>query len=176
MAVPHPRRTVPRHAPQLALPARPFRPGAGMARPALPGDERPAPLRFRYALDLFNHGFWWEAHEVWEGLWRAHARGTPERTALQGLIMLAGALLKAWTGPPAGRARLCARALQRLDAAAGSTAALYGLPLRDAAQAARAWCAAPPPAAADHAAVHAGQPVLRLADAAAGDAPDTAGP
>src|SRR5207249_5173379 len=40
-------------------------------------------------LDLFNHGFYWEAHEVWEGLW--HACGRAGRTAdfPQGLIKLA---------------------------------------------------------------------------------------
>mgnify|MGYP001399614021 CR=1 FL=1 len=25
--------------------------------------------RIYYGVDLFNYGYWWEAHEAWEGLW-----------------------------------------------------------------------------------------------------------
>ena len=25
---------------------------------------------FLWGLDLFNHGYYWEAHEAWEGLWQ----------------------------------------------------------------------------------------------------------
>ncbi|MET2831203.1 DUF309 domain-containing protein [Mesorhizobium shangrilense] len=26
---------------------------------------------FRWGSDLFNHGYYWEAHEAWEPLWHA---------------------------------------------------------------------------------------------------------
>ncbi|TGQ49534.1 DUF309 domain-containing protein, partial [Mesorhizobium sp. M1C.F.Ca.ET.210.01.1.1] len=26
---------------------------------------------FRWGIDLFNHGYYWEAHEAWEPLWHA---------------------------------------------------------------------------------------------------------
>jgi uncharacterized protein len=25
---------------------------------------------FGWGLDVFNHGYYWEAHEAWEGLWQ----------------------------------------------------------------------------------------------------------
>ncbi|MER9007639.1 DUF309 domain-containing protein [Mesorhizobium sp. M0862] len=25
---------------------------------------------FRWGIDLFNHGYYWEAHEAWEPLWQ----------------------------------------------------------------------------------------------------------
>lgn len=42
-----------------------------------------------WGIELFNHGYYWEAHEAWEGLWRKAARETAERNLLQGLILLA---------------------------------------------------------------------------------------
>ncbi|WP_245409773.1 DUF309 domain-containing protein [Pararhizobium haloflavum] len=45
---------------------------------------------------LYNAGFGWEAHEVWEPVWM-HARShSAERYMVQGLIQLANARLK-WT-------------------------------------------------------------------------------
>ena len=41
-----------------------------------------------HAVDLFNHGYWWEAHEVWEELWRGFERGDATARILQGLIQL----------------------------------------------------------------------------------------
>lgn len=53
---------------------------------------------FRHGIDLFNHGFPWEAHEVWEPLWFAAPRDRPERSMLQGLIHAAAAAVKAKAG------------------------------------------------------------------------------
>ena len=44
-----------------------------------------------YGIDLFNHGFYWEAHEAWEGLWIACARRGPTATYLQAFITAAAA-------------------------------------------------------------------------------------
>lgn len=94
------------------LPATAYLPGVSPRgdRPAVPPD-RSVPDRsmidaaslatsdeLRYGVDLFNHGFPWEAHEVWEPLWFATPREHPERALLQGLIHAAAAAVKARTG------------------------------------------------------------------------------
>ncbi len=55
-----------------------------------------------YALDLFNAGFYWEAHEAWEGFWHPLGRATPAARFVQGLIHLAAACVKIREGKPAG--------------------------------------------------------------------------
>ncbi len=61
-----------------------------------------------YARDLFDHRFYWEAHEVWEALWKQTSPG-PERERLQGLIQAAAFLLKRHMGHPAPRLLKAAR-------------------------------------------------------------------
>lgn len=51
-------------------------------------------VHYRYAVDLFNYRYWWEAHEVLEGLWVVAKRETPTGVFLQGLIQVSAALLK----------------------------------------------------------------------------------
>jgi hypothetical protein len=72
---------------------------------------RPAPLdpgrwqdsrAYLRAIDLFNHGYYWEAHEVWEGLWHACGRSGQAATLLKGLIRLAAAGVKVRQGRPEG--------------------------------------------------------------------------
>jgi Domain of unknown function (DUF309) len=43
---------------------------------------------FLWGLDLFNHGYYWEAHEAWEGLWQVADRDGMLRTLFKGLILL----------------------------------------------------------------------------------------
>lgn len=57
---------------------------------------------YLYGIDLFNHGFYWEAHEAWEGLWVACGRCGPTATYLQALINLAAAGFKARSGSARG--------------------------------------------------------------------------
>src|SRR5262249_27229341 len=45
-------------------------------------------------LDLFNYGYYWEAHEGWEGLWHAAGRRGEAAGFLKGLIRLAVAGVK----------------------------------------------------------------------------------
>ena len=40
---------------------------------------------YLYGIDLFNHGFYSEAHEAWEGLWVACGRSGAAATYLQAL-------------------------------------------------------------------------------------------
>ena len=49
---------------------------------------------FVWGLDLFNHGYYWEAHEAWEGLCQVADRDGPLRMLFKGLILLAAAGVK----------------------------------------------------------------------------------
>jgi predicted metal-dependent hydrolase len=90
---------------------------------------------YLHGLDLFNHGYYWEAHEVWEGLWRAAGRAGTTADFLKGLIKLAAAGVKVRQGQPRGVADHAAGAADHFRAIAqqlGSTDAAYlGLRLRD---------------------------------------------
>ena len=46
------------------------------------------------ALDLFNHGYYWEAHEEWERLWRVSGQDSLPGRFLKGLIKLSAAGVK----------------------------------------------------------------------------------
>jgi hypothetical protein len=61
---------------------------------------------FLYGIDLFNLGYWWECHEVLEGLWHAAGIGTSAAHALQAVIQCAAAHLKATGDCPRGAMRL----------------------------------------------------------------------
>lgn len=49
---------------------------------------------FLLAIDLFNHGFYWESHEEWERLWRACPPESTVSRFLKGLVKLAAAGVK----------------------------------------------------------------------------------
>jgi hypothetical protein len=49
---------------------------------------------YLFAIDLFNHGYYWEAHEELEALWLGVGRNSPAGRFLQGIIQAAAALLK----------------------------------------------------------------------------------
>lgn len=78
----------------------------------------PDPNRWRecraylYGVDLFNHGYYWEAHEVWEGIWHACGRTGPTGNFFKGLIKLAAAGVKACEGRLAGVRRHAQRAAE----------------------------------------------------------------
>ena len=76
-----------------------------------------------YALDLFNEGYAWEAHEAWEQFWHALGRTTPEARFVQGLIHLAAAAVKIREGKPTGVTKHTQRARELLG---GSGAASVG--------------------------------------------------
>ena len=92
------------------------------------GDHRGSPLlplqighwqthaRYQYGIDLFNHGFWWEAHEAWEAVWQASNRQSLIGPFLQGLIQYAAFLLKVYSDRERNAAlRLAKRAEARLS-------------------------------------------------------------
>lgn len=67
---------------------------------------------YLHGIDLFNHGYYWEAHEVWEGLWRAAGRTGRTGDFLKGLIKLAAAGVKVRQGQPRGIASHAAGAAE----------------------------------------------------------------
>jgi len=82
--------------------------------PTLDSDE------FAWGSDLFNHGYYWEAHEAWEGLWQVAGRGAPLRTLFKGLILVSAAGVKIREGKHAAAIRHAGRAaalLRRLNTA-----------------------------------------------------------
>ncbi len=90
------------------------------ARPMPPAELDPARWAenrtYLYAIDLFNAGFYWEAHEMWESLWRACGRAGRTADFLKGLIKLAAAGVKVREGRPrgvAGHARAAAELFRR---------------------------------------------------------------
>jgi hypothetical protein len=114
--------------PPLALPRWAYLPGVtpepdreplerakALVPPAFAGGvpaEHPA---FRYGLALHDGGFFWEAHEVWEAVWKAAPKNGCDRLVLRGLIQRANAHLKLRMGRRAAALRL-------LDEAAGELA------------------------------------------------------
>lgn len=92
-------RTLPRSAFVPGVSQRADRPTQPLLRPTVVDfDALAADDDFRHGLDLFNHGFPWEAHEAWEPLWFSAPRDRPERALLQGLIHAAAAVVKARAG------------------------------------------------------------------------------
>jgi predicted metal-dependent hydrolase len=71
---------------------------------------------YLFGVDLYNHGYLWEAHEAWEGLWHASKPDRCQALFLQGLIQCAAAWLKIAMDQPRGVERLAALALEKLDA------------------------------------------------------------
>ncbi|HEV3122581.1 MAG TPA: DUF309 domain-containing protein [Isosphaeraceae bacterium] len=119
--------------------------------------ESPAYLR---GATLFNAGFYWEAHEVWEGLWHAHGRRGPTADLLKALIKLAAAGVKVREGQPAGVATHARRAAALLENVRAQFGDRYlGLDLGALATCARALEANPPVATAS-----AGATVARVLD------------
>jgi uncharacterized protein len=71
---------------------------------------------YLWGVDLFNHGYYWEAHEAWEALWHAAGRRGPMADFLKGLIKLAAAKVKQLEGRPEGVKRHLGRSRELLEA------------------------------------------------------------
>lgn len=65
---------------------------------------------FLWGLDLLNHGYYWEAHEAWEGLWQVADRDDLSRMLFKGLILLSAAGVKIREGKYAAAVRHAGRA------------------------------------------------------------------
>jgi predicted metal-dependent hydrolase len=139
-------------APPLWLPDEPFPPYRfvpGQApHPLMPGGYahglRVTPPPFRAAerwrenraylrgLDLFNRGWWWEAHEAWESYWHVvEGRDAVQHDLFKALIQLAACALQRERGSDPGAARLLFSAVRLLEGLQRETggARLCGLDL-----------------------------------------------
>jgi hypothetical protein len=86
---------------------------------------------FLFGIDLFNAGFYWEAHESWEAVWIAAGRKGVVADFLKGLIKLAAAGVKAREGNENGVRRHAARAAQLFGETCADREELLGLRLAE---------------------------------------------
>jgi hypothetical protein len=126
-----------RHAPDRSLPPYAFLPGrdphptrdpsghsfeaSEQELPYLPAEVWPTNEEYLFGVDLYNHGFLWEAHEAWEGVWNASKHDPLQKEHLQGLIQCAAACLKIRMEQPRGLARLSELGTARLEGVARKT-------------------------------------------------------
>jgi predicted metal-dependent hydrolase len=112
--------------------------GAHPATPAAPVPERWRESHdYLRGCDLFNAGYYWEAHESWEGLWNACGREGPTARLLQGLIALAAAGVKLRQGTTGGARAHARRAMELLASVAPDMQRHMGLDLAALSEAAR---------------------------------------
>jgi hypothetical protein len=137
-----------RLAPGIALPAYAFVPrrfphphsdprghgfGQDLPEAQIPDPERWADsLHYLVGLDLFNHGYYWEAHEAWESLWHICGRRGPLATFFKALIQWAVVGVKAREQCPEGVLVHAKRAKELLEeVAAIGDDAWMGFSLRE---------------------------------------------
>ena len=82
---------------------------------------------FLFGIDLFNSGYYWEAHESWEAVWIAVGRTGVVADFLKGLIKLAAAGVKAREENDNGVRRHAARAEQLFTQSLARQDVLLGL-------------------------------------------------
>ena len=82
---------------------------------------------YLFGADLFNHGYYWEAHERWEAVWHAAGRQGIVADFLKALIKLAAAGVKAREKRVEGIARHASRAQQLFTAVAADQQWMLGL-------------------------------------------------
>ncbi|MCB1213920.1 MAG: DUF309 domain-containing protein [Deltaproteobacteria bacterium] len=70
---------------------------------------------YLYGLDLFNHGYFWEAHEAWEAVWLTTKKFDAYGQYLQSLIQFSAALLKLYGGNKRGFDKLYGEAWRRME-------------------------------------------------------------
>ncbi|MFZ5861983.1 MAG: DUF309 domain-containing protein [Nitrospirota bacterium] len=79
-------------------------------------EQWPTLQAYLRGVDLFNRWYFWEAHEAWEPLWRAHPPQSDHARFVQGLIGSAAALLKLRMGHTRAARTLAKAAGERLGA------------------------------------------------------------
>ncbi|MEW4488022.1 DUF309 domain-containing protein [Thalassoglobus sp. JC818] len=60
---------------------------------------------FDRAVELFNNGYYWEAHEAWEQVWMAHNKKGPQADFIKALIKLSACGVKCLEGNRTGAER-----------------------------------------------------------------------
>ncbi len=137
-----------RLAPEIALPPYAYIPGTGLPHPT--SDPRghsfgkahtvvaePLPQDwttckpYLYGIDLFNYGYYWEAHESWESIWKVCQREGTAARFLKGLIKLAAAGVKMREGRAEGVISHSRRAAELFRSVAADSPIFMGLSLSD---------------------------------------------
>lgn len=85
------------------------------AQPYIPAEQWRTNEEYLYGADLYNHGYLWEAHEAWEGLWHPAKGDALLADFLQGLIQCAAASLKVRMEQPRGVVKLAELGTARLE-------------------------------------------------------------
>jgi hypothetical protein len=80
---------------------------------------------YLFGVDLYNHGYMWEAHEAWEGLWHSAKHDELQAELLQGLIQCSAAALKVPMEQPRGLTKLADLGTGRLERVAREGAPHY---------------------------------------------------
>jgi len=88
-------------------------------QPAFDPESWRSSQQYLRGVDLFNHAFWWEAHEALEDCWRAVGRRSETGLFLQGLIQIAAAHWKRRAGSKTAAARLCRTGVSKLRKTSG---------------------------------------------------------
>lgn len=83
--------------------------------PVMPPENWKNNEHYLYGVDLFNYGYWWEAHEAWEGVWLTTKKFDLNGQFLQALIQFSAALLKLYSGNKAGFEKLYQEAEKRIQ-------------------------------------------------------------
>lgn len=96
--------------------------------PYLPAESWRENEEYLYGVDLYNHGYLWEAHEAWENLWHPAKHDARQAGFLQGLIQCTAASLKIPMEQPRGLEKLAEIGTARLEAVAnGAGPSFMGL-------------------------------------------------
>lgn len=95
--------------------------GPGRTEAAAWGANQP----YLYGTELFEAGFYWEAHEVWEPVWMNAIPNSAERRLLQALIQYTNAALKRDMGRDRAAQRLLAETARHLHRVPNSCRAGY---------------------------------------------------
>lgn len=130
--------------PSLALPERPYLPHrrsmvtrqdqralhtTGELLPELDPIRWSDSVEYLFGFDLFNHGFYWEAHESWETVWIALGRRGLSADFVKGLIKLAAAGVKSREGRTEGVNRHARKAREIFSGIRDSSPTHMGLDL-----------------------------------------------
>lgn len=92
----------------------------GLQEPTLSGFEPEQWFEcemYLFGIDLFNHHYWWEAHEAWEIVWKCVPRHSQSGLFLQGLIQITAAMLKTEQGLGRASERLARSGIAKLGLA-----------------------------------------------------------
>ena len=102
---PHPRRDPRGHSFEQAEPGPILLP---------PGEWRRS-NEYLYGIDLYNHAYWWECHEVFERLWHKAGHETEQGNFFKAIIQLAAMNLKCFIGNHQAAENLALSGITRLE-------------------------------------------------------------